>query len=390
MAEEMTKKIKILHIIKDDKFFDSVIKLFESDSRLDNKSILPVQEKENYIFRRIRNTDIVELVNISSLKNVFKNKEYDVIFFHSLPIQLYKYIPLINEDIIVIWWAWGYDIYNSAKGMSPIIPMQLYKPKTKLFLMSINKGVITFVKKIISECIISYYYNKLRDKVLERIDYFQPVLPLEYELMCNVKGFKAKEFYYPSSFSYRNIEIPEKIVDGNIFLGHSLSPNNNHLDVWCDIKRYIPNNRNVIIPISYGSNKQLASELLNKIQSKKCNIVFLKDFLTINEYIQLLNEASYAVYGIIRQEAMGNIYHCLRSRIKVFLYKDSLVYRFLKNNGYVVYAIEDINENSFNEPLSLNEHEQNIQAYKKQSEYINLTSQKALDEIIYLVKKSKI
>lgn len=381
-------KVKILHVVKDDKFFDSVFNLFELQDGLENKAVLEVKNIDTYKFAYIKNIDKVQLVK--SLKEIFKEDTYNVLFFHSLPVNMYKYFKFIPQDKIIIWWAWGYDIYHSVKGMKPIIPVQLYKPKTNSFLKQEDKKIINIIKRIIKLSIISHYYKKQRKNVLKRVDYFQPVLSFEYQLMCNIKGFRAKEFYYPLHFSYRDIEVQDKLVNGNIFIGHSLSPNNNHLDVWYDIKQYIPKNRKVVIPISYGNNKRLASELLNQIQSKELNILFLREFLPINEYNELLNEASYAVYGVMRQEAIGNIYHCLRNRIKVFLYKGSLVYKFLVENGYVVFSIEDMDENSFSIPLSIDEHEQNIQAYNKEIEYKRNVSQKAFDEIIFRVENLNI
>jgi len=42
------------------------------------------------------------------------------------------------------------------------------------------------------------------------------------------------------------------------------------------------------------------------------------------------------------------------------------VYSSLKELGYAVYAIEDIDQNSFRSPLSKQESNMNIEAYRKQ------------------------
>lgn len=383
MAEGMTKKIKILHIIKDDKFFDSLIKIFESDSRLDNKSILPVRKKENYIFRRIRNTDIVELVNISSLKNVFKNKEYDIIFFHSLPIQLYKYVPLIKEDIIVIWWAWGYDLYSSFYGMKPLIELDLYKPLTKKIVSKVYNDFMNITKSFLKKLFLSNYYKKIRNKVLYRIDYFNPVIQLEYELMNNYKNFRAKEFYYsiPITHTDECINVIKR-TGGNILIGHSQSPFNNHIDVWNDIKEFVPSNRKIVIPINYLGDKQYAKEICYEIKSDVHEIFFLKEFLNVSDYFNLLDECSYAIFGVIRQQAIGNINYCLTHGIKLFVYKDSLVYRYLKKIGCAVYTIEEIDYNSFNSPLSKEEIIQNKTAIYNQQLYNNNIYESVIQQIL--------
>ena len=61
---------------------------------------------------------------------------------------------------------------------------------------------------------------------------------------------------------------------------------------------------------------------------------------------------------------MGNIYKCLSGGIKIFLYKDSIVYKQLKLDGYHVYTIDDdLRGDALQHPLSLEEATQNIARY---------------------------
>ena len=105
-----------------------------------------------------------------------------------------------------------------------------------------------------------------------------------------------------------------------------------------------------------------------------------------DEYFKLIDNCSYAVFGVMRQQAMGNIYHCLCQGVKVFLYRDSLVYRFLKEWGYVVFAIEDIDEYSFSTPLNLKELEMNAKAFENQRDYVGQARSRAFDEIINIIQ----
>ena len=104
--------------------------------------------------------------------------------------------------------------------------------------------------------------------------------------------------------------------------------------------------------------------------------------MALNDYYALMDTYSYAVYGVIRQQAMGNIFGCLAKGIKVFLYRDSLVYKFLKEDGFVVFAIEDMDGSSFMKPLALTEIEQNREALLKKRQYVNTIYEKAIEEII--------
>ena len=44
---------------------------------------------------------------------------------------------------------------------------------------------------------------------------------------------------------------------------------------------------------------------------------------------------------MVRQQGLGNIFSCLVSGVKVYLYKDSIAAKQLRRDGYVFYSIED-------------------------------------------------
>ena len=385
-----SRKIKILHIIKDDKFFDNVITLFESDEHLENRSVLIVKTR-NYEFFRIKHTEKVEILwKKDMVRECLQSSDYDAIFFHSLSADKYKIFRYIPKDKIVIWWCWGFELYSREHGMSQLIPTALYKPKTEIILKEISKKKQNFLMELTKRIVLRPYYEHLRKKVIERIDFFLPIIPLEYQLMKNVKGFHAKEFYFPRRPHAHHINVEHTLPeDGGILIGNSTSPNNNHLDVWEDIQPYLGEHRLIIMPLNYNSDKVYADKIADMITSDKHQIEKLRSFMPREEYWKLIGNCSYAVFGAIRQHAMGNIHHCLRQGIKVFLYRNSLVYRYLKAYGFVVYAIEDIDGSSFNTPLTVKELEQNAKAFESRRNQITDVRKKAFDKIISLEQKKK-
>ena len=53
---------------------------------------------------------------------------------------------------------------------------------------------------------------------------------------------------------------------------------------------------------------------------------------------------------------MGNINFCFERGIKIYLYSDSIMYKQLKDLGFIVYTIDfDLNSKSLNQVLSLEE-----------------------------------
>ena len=377
------RKIRVLHITRDDKFFDRVFVQFESDQRLDNKAVLEVKDKSHYNYRRIKNTEKVNLLTKQEMCITLRNGEYDVLFFYSMPRRYYDYFKWIPDDKIVIWWGWGVELYKPICRLRPLIPVSLYKPLTKRVLKEVAGNSFSALKAMIGYTLLKPWNGRLQKKVLKRVDYFQPVLSQEIELMRKLKDFHAKEFYYPNSFPFVVSEsLVPKSESGNILVGNSQAPTNNHLDVWRDIQTFLPENRKVIFLINYLGDKKYAKLISEQIKSDKNELLFQKDFMALNDYYALMDTCSYAVYGVIRQQAMGNIFGCLAKGIKVFLYRDSLVYKFLKEDGFVVFAIEDMDGSSFMKPLALTEIEQNREALLKKRQYVNTIYEKAIEEII--------
>ena len=72
---------------------------------------------------------------------------------------------------------------------------------------------------------------------------------------------------------------------------------------------------------------------------------------------------SHAVYGTLRQQALGNIFNCFRTGVKVFLYRDSMNYLQFLKDGFAVFAIEDMTSDDLSTPLSRAEAVRNNHLY---------------------------
>ena len=374
----MNSRLRVLHITPDSKFFDNVFSCWENHKDIENQAIF-IARSRKYQFKYIKNTDRVELLwNRKMVKMRLFADDYDVIIFHSLPAKWYKFVKYIPTDRIIIWWGWGYDIYQSQKGLPPMVNLPLYKPYTQRFvdhvpLMRKLQNVYLAIQRAL--------WSRRRRDAISRVDYFQPVVLKEYSMMCQNEFFRAKEFYYKPLG--RSLEIRDMVAStGHILLGNSATPTNNHLDVLEVVKACKQDSQKIIIPLSYG-NKRYTEWLKPQIQGD--DIMPLYDFLPRDEYFKIVEGCSYAVIGTIRQQAMGNISFALSKGIKVFLYKDSVAYQNHKELGYAIYAIEDMTPESLSTPLSLEEMEQNRQVVLKQWK----RKQGVFDACIEEIKRNK-
>ena len=198
------------------------------------------------------------------------------------------------------------------------------------------------------------YMTIIRRKILARVDYFSPVFPIEYRLMQRIRYFKAKPFLFGGpgiveQLAYSRISSPK-----NILIGNSLTYTNNHMDIFSKIRLYQLDNQKYIIPINYGTAYNADyKKFKNKASLPEDRTIWLDDFLPYERYRVLMGSISHAIFGHMRQQSLGNINMCLQRSVKLFLYKDSLIYRQLKEWGYVVYTIEeDLTEKSLKTVLS--------------------------------------
>lgn len=349
-------KIVILHIFTDEKFFDSVSDFFDSLKNIENLYYYYTPDI-NYSFKYIRSKNKIKIIScFNEYTHILSSEQIDVIYFQSLSPSFYHYFKYINQKTILIWWCFGYEIYNSQRYLPPMVKIKLFKPITLQFKHN-NKKVYS-VKNLIRPF---YWLIRLpwdyyvRRKLISRIDYFSPVLPIEYELMKRNNYFKAQSFMINEGPGLLgNVEFTYFKTAQNILIGNSFTYTNNHLDIFAKIKPYQLNTSKYIIPINYGNEYAGKRDVFKHISGLSPEkTIWIDDFMPYEKYKHLLSSVSHAIFGHMRQQAMGNINMCLLRGTKIFLYKDGLLYKQLKDFGYIVFSIEDdLSEKALKTPLS--------------------------------------
>lgn len=376
MLHKEQQVIRIIHFVQDDKFFYPVKVHFDEDRRLYNRYVLVCNNKEDLHF--INNQDVICFGTEKEAELFVKSSQYDVLFFHSLPVETWKIVLAAPMDKIVIWWSWGYDIYNPTFCIKPILRIDLLKSETKRLFSHRHNPILKIIKSS-SDLFQSLPYFFIKKRLLKRIDFFMPVIGSEYQLL-KLQKISAKEFYYMDSIAPPLEVSKHRRAEGDLLCGNSATYTNNHFDLIRYLDKGNLCERVIHLPLSYGI-ESYSEELKNHFIVKDARIDFMDYLLPRDEYFKFLDSCSYFVCGCIRQQAMGNIYYCLNNHIKVFLFKDSLIYKYLKESGYVVFEIEKINSDSFTTPLTDSEMQQNIEAYKKDYERRNYIYEKCISEI---------
>ena len=358
------KKV-ILHLIIDNILFDRLFFRFEQMERYENRYLYGSLNCDKD-FKYIKHTEkIIRVDSLDEWGKMVGDPQVDIIYMHGLWSDYLSAINYIHQNVVLMWFCYGMEIYENCFGWPPLLPLKIYKPNTYRFIRSTWSG-----RSILTNSLCYLYpnlYSSLKncynsilgrkdDKLirnLSRIDL--AFTPLETEL-CELKKkhsiIKAKSFKLGVSFVKEPLVIHENT--GSILLEHSANISNNHLDIIAAIKqkKLDLQNRNIYIPLSYG-NEKLAESVKEKATFEGTQIHCLMDPLPINEYQEMMSNCSHALFGMIRQSGLGNIFLCFKKGIKVFFFKDSIMYQQFKADGYDVFSIEDdLNDKSIREPLS--------------------------------------
>ncbi len=329
------KKKNTLHCCVDDKFIKGAISLFETDDRVENTYTIVTDKKE---FKYL-DTNFIKPVTPDSFLDFCSN--YDVVVLHnlsSLPLEIISRIP---RKIKVVCFSWGSDIYSP---FNPIIPMDLYEKKTKHIL-----DVTGFfsLKKFLAFVKYKTYKKRIRERALQRIDFYSGVFPYEYDLIAkNVRGFVAKplDFYYGST-NFFIPEIPDQRVSekDNVIIGNSGDSNNNHLDI-IDYLEHIefPQDCKIIMPMSYGGSKKYVTSVI-KDWSNSFKSIFtpVLDYLPLDDYLELISNCRTAIYYQNRQSASDNVFMQLMFGARVFMSNKNAMFHYLKDQGYHIFSLQD-------------------------------------------------
>lgn len=110
-----------------------------------------------------------------------------------------------------------------------------------------------------------------------------------------------------------------------IQIGNSATPTNNHFSIMQKIAKFKEENIKIYVPLSYGDIKY-RDEVINygqELFGEK--FVAVTDYMDEYEYYKFMNQMDIGLFGMKRQQALGNIWALLYLGKKVYLRKDSVL-----------------------------------------------------------------
>ncbi|VVS95297.1 tdp-n-acetylfucosamine:lipid ii n-acetylfucosaminyltransferase [Desulfoluna spongiiphila] len=346
---------KIAHFVIDDKFTDAAFIQFETVNPGHNDFFLISNAKEKVYIKKTP-VSIVNVKKIKKQKFLKILEKYDFVVFHALTEVHQQLLSVANEKIKFVWIGMGYDYYDLIVDNR----YSLYFEETEKILKKYeikNKIKLDIFKRFIKKLL----HKKINKKdIIKKIDYFSPVLEVEYDLIS--EKFKTK---FPKYVSW-NYHTTSKLIDqvediyisgDDILLGNSATFTNNHSEVLGFLKNQELNGKQIICPLSYGN-----AAYAQKIEERGKyffgdKFIALREFMPFDEYMGILSNCSNVIMNHLRQQGAGNVSAMLYMGAKIFLNKSNPLYIHYISIGLKIFSMDELYSNLEILDLKLTEEE---------------------------------
>lgn len=338
----------IYHLLSSNVYMDRFIDFMEfNKSKFDNRHCYVFTTNEIYKkFNEKSCTNCYKLIDIIKLFVFSKKNDRFILHSYSHPwLYLVSFITFWNLKKIV-WVIWGGDLYfyNEKKSIK-------YK-----------------------------IYEFLRRNTIRKFGYIL-ALKGDYELAKKYYKIRGKYLFAPYPLDIYEIKPSKTNSTINILLGNSADPSNEHLELLRMLFKYKNEDIKIYVPLSYGGTLEYKNEVERRgIELYENKIYFIKDYMSINEYINFLSKINVLVCYHNRQQALGNIYTMLRMGKKVYIRDGITTCELLKTQGLYFFTTQTIVNTSFEEFIHLNDFCSTVNSKKVKKLYSNkILSEKWLD-----------
>ncbi|WP_107040071.1 TDP-N-acetylfucosamine:lipid II N-acetylfucosaminyltransferase [Brumimicrobium mesophilum] len=359
----LDKKLTIYHVHTDVKFINGV-GIF-NNKKFDNKLIVlgqnntyqgPYKDQIQY-FEYTRN-EFKKIIQLC--------KSSDIVVLYGLNFQKSYIANRLPKSVKVIWRFFGSELYN-------LIPEFVFSEKTQPILSGEKKdGFILKTKKWIRFTSIQVKYRakvktEIKKAAFERADIFLGVFKDEYAFLKS-KWNELPPFMQIGIPTIKSSSSYTPVVSNKIILGNNRSAYNNHLDIldYIDQSKKKGNYKFLML-YNYGYKDHYTETVRSRAAEIK-EVEVIEDFMNLDKFNEIYEEADAFVMNGRRQMALGNLWEALKRNTKLYLNEKNITYKTLKEEGFVVFTIDDFVKDIENNNLKLtevesNKNQKNLQIY---------------------------
>lgn len=221
--------------------------------------------------------------------------------------------------------------------------------------------------------------RRMRVSVIRRIGYFLTYIPGDLELVrqrLEPRGEHLECIMYPSNVFEqvdRSADTPAAQIRKGITLlvGNSADPSNEHDEAFDRIQKMGATNYQLLCPLSYGdaANADRVEALGKRMFGDK--FIALREFMSKEDYLAMLDGVDIAVFAHRRQQGMGNIINLIGFGKKVYLRRSISSWSLFEKLPVNVYPLDELSFGNLDPELSAS----NMQTIEQQFSYVVLAHQ---------------
>ncbi|MBM6752283.1 TDP-N-acetylfucosamine:lipid II N-acetylfucosaminyltransferase [Mediterraneibacter glycyrrhizinilyticus] len=326
--------MKYLHYMKipSPVYNNMIIEMIANNKQFDiNEHEFIITNRESFeVSKKYKNVIFDPNYNVDKINHNSRN--YDYIFIHGFSFKYYEQLLLKKKSLKkMIWCVWGHDLYkiseyNRREDENPIL--RLIK-KILFYTVQIPK-----IKNIFAIG-AGFEYDRLEAKKIYGI---KNVVSAPYGLGYDLALIDKVMMNYDSSFQER------KTI--NVMIGHCAYSFLKHMEVMRLLERFKGENIKIMLPLNYGDERYKA-ELLSALKKTDLEYEVLLEFMKAEDYLEYLKKVDIAIFDFKHQAAMATIMILLYMGKKIYLPKDSIVYKGFLKEGIEVFDYEKIQDESY-------------------------------------------
>ena len=350
----------ILHLFMKDKFIDAFVNFINANFEI----------KDHYFI--IYGKDLIEGLRIESIgKRNVKYIEDIKEFLENNNENLLKHDKIIIHGLFhpVILDTWYSNLDLCAKTYVYLYGGDYYYKSNN------DKEWIRFWKRKKEQALVETLKEKRR-AIFKNVAGIINIIPEENDIVRKLYTVNCRMFYatYWEEKVVNHYRMTEKESDDilRVQVGNSAAKENDHKGIFKELYKYRNEKLKIYVPLSYG-NVQYAQQV--KKEGEKLfgsKFVAMEEYLNLEKYYEFQEGIDVAIFGMERQQALGNIQSHLFKGNTVYLRKTSVGAHFFENTiGCKIRYIENIKDIEFEEFSCFGEAEK-IYNIEKMKEYYSI------------------
>lgn len=326
--------MRIVHLARDEKFIPLMISLFEEALPGQNRFV--VARKRRATRRFVADAPQVTFREPWRLRLDMIGADVegaDLVVVHSMTRMFLPTLRSLSSACRIAWIGWGYDYYPLIERRLGLMTL----PRTR----ALAEGVGGDGDEEQPGSARQSWWRRLVPakalavaSIAERIDVVV-VIPCDIDLLrAALPQLRARAHELPLITVEDAFDLGAPSMDGpDILVGNSATSSNNHVEAFELLRRCLPANSRLVVPLSYGNRAygQRVAALGRDWFGERLDA--LLDWMPLEAYNRRLGSCGFVLMNHCRQQAAGNIGAALYKGATVYLRPENPLFGFYQRLG---------------------------------------------------------